>query len=69
MTMPLLRDSSQHPVLAPVGRRLWCRLTGTPEKPPLLLLHGEWQSSAVFTPYIASLSRHYYVVAPDLLGH
>ena len=61
--------SDQHLSLHPIGRRLWCRFAGTPEKPPLLLLHGEWQSSVVFAPYMASLARHYYVVAPDLLGH
>ncbi|EFH84720.1 alpha/beta fold hydrolase [Ktedonobacter racemifer] len=61
--------SDQHLSLHPIGRRLWCRFAGTPQNSPLLLLHGEWQSSAVFTPYMASLARHYYVVAPDLLGH
>lgn len=69
MTTPLSISSHQLPVVAPVGRRIWCRFAGTPEKTPLLLLHGEWQSSAVFAPYFELLSRHYYVVAPDLLGH
>ncbi|WP_201372521.1 alpha/beta fold hydrolase [Ktedonobacter robiniae] len=69
MGTSLLPCSDQHVPLHSVGRRIWCRFAGTPENPPLLLLHGEWQSSAVFTPYFESLSRHYYVVAPDLLGH
>ncbi|WP_201377830.1 alpha/beta fold hydrolase [Ktedonobacter sp. SOSP1-52] len=69
MATSLSPYSDQHVPLHLAGRRIWCRFAGTPENPPLLLLHGEWQSSAVFTPYFELLSRHYYVVAPDILGH
>ncbi|GHO61241.1 hypothetical protein KSC_001330 [Ktedonobacter sp. SOSP1-52] len=69
MPLSMPRPSDPRVPLPPTRRRIWCRFAGIPENPPLLLLHGEWQSSVVFTPYMASLSRHYYVVAPDLLGH
>jgi len=37
--------------------------------PALLLLHGLGCDHTTWEPVVAALSRHYTVVAPDLLGH
>jgi pimeloyl-ACP methyl ester carboxylesterase len=37
--------------------------------PALLLLHGLGCDHTTWQPVIAALSRHYTVIAPDLLGH
>jgi pimeloyl-ACP methyl ester carboxylesterase len=37
--------------------------------PPLLLIHGMAGSSATWEPVVHPLSRHFTVIAPDLLGH
>jgi pimeloyl-ACP methyl ester carboxylesterase len=37
--------------------------------PPLLLLHGIGSNRETWRPVLASLARHFTVIAPDLLGH
>jgi pimeloyl-ACP methyl ester carboxylesterase len=39
------------------------------EGPALLLLHGLGCDHTTWAPVLAALSRHYTVIAPDLLGH
>jgi pimeloyl-ACP methyl ester carboxylesterase len=40
---------------------------GSPEAPPLILIHGAQTSSTVWYPNIAALSRHFRVYAPDVI--
>jgi pimeloyl-ACP methyl ester carboxylesterase len=49
------------------GHRVSYRIAG--EGPVLLLLHGIANSSATWEPVVPLLSRHFTVIAPDLLGH
>lgn len=42
---------------------------GDKENPPLVLLHGFSQSSATWDEIASELSRDYFVVAPDFVGH
>ncbi len=37
--------------------------------PPLLLLHGYFGQGRQWEPFLEAFSRHYTVIAPDLLGH
>lgn len=41
---------------------------GTPDLPPLLMLHG-WLDNAASFALLAPLMKGYYVVAIDLTGH
>jgi pimeloyl-ACP methyl ester carboxylesterase len=49
------------------GHRRAYVLTG--QGPALLLLHGLGCDHTTWQPVVAALSRHYTVIAPDLLGH
>jgi pimeloyl-ACP methyl ester carboxylesterase len=49
------------------GHRVSYRRAGT--GPALLLLHGITDSSATWEGVAASLSEHFTLIAPDLLGH
>ncbi len=49
------------------GHKLSYRTGG--EGPPLILVHGIANSSSSWEPVLASLSRRFTVIAPDLLGH
>ena len=40
---------------------------GSPELPPLLLIHGAQTSSTVWYPNIAALSGHFRIYAPDVI--
>jgi pimeloyl-ACP methyl ester carboxylesterase len=42
-------------------------VTGSPESPPLVLIHGAQVSSPVWYPNIEPLSRHFRVYAPDVV--
>jgi len=42
---------------------------GTPEKPPLVLVHGGAAHGMWWSIIAPELSRHYFVIAPDLSGH
>jgi pimeloyl-ACP methyl ester carboxylesterase len=48
--------------------RIGLRLTGDPEKPALLLIHGFPSSSASFRNVTRVLARDCFVIAPDLPG-
>lgn len=46
-----------------------CIISGTPDRPPLLLFHGVGDNSAVMWALnIEELSRHFYCIAVDTLG-
>jgi pimeloyl-ACP methyl ester carboxylesterase len=49
------------------GHRRAFTLTG--DGPPLLLLHGIGSNRSTWRPVLGTLSRHFTVIAPDLLGH
>lgn len=52
------------------GVRLAARLTGPPEAPPLVLVHGFGQGSLVFArQFSGALARRFRLIAPDLRGH
>ncbi len=40
---------------------------GSPESPPLVLIHGAQTSSTIWYPNIAALSQHFRVYAPDVI--
>jgi pimeloyl-ACP methyl ester carboxylesterase len=42
---------------------------GEPDKPPLVLVHGGAAHAMWWSAHACELSRHYYVIAPDLSGH
>ena len=42
---------------------------GDPVKPPLVLVHGGAAHAMWWSVLAPELSRHYYVIAPDLSGH
>jgi pimeloyl-ACP methyl ester carboxylesterase len=49
------------------GHRVCYRMAG--DGPALLLLHGIANSSETWEPVADALSRHFTLIAPDLLGH
>jgi pimeloyl-ACP methyl ester carboxylesterase len=61
------RRSSQLQYVTVHGHRRAYVKTGS--GPALLLLHGLACDHSTWEPVIESLSRHYTVIAPDLLGH
>ncbi len=42
---------------------------GSPDNPPLVLLHGWPSSCLLWRLLIPELSKHFYILAPDLPGH
>src|SRR6185295_9192981 len=51
-----------------MGRRIFYRESGRPDRPVLLLLHGFPASSHSYRELIPLLSGRYHVLAPDYLG-
>jgi haloacetate dehalogenase len=51
------------------GIELFVRRGGTPGRPPLLLLHGFPQSSALWRRVAVALAPQFEIVAPDLRGY
>ncbi len=51
-----------------MGRRIFYREAGSPDRPKILLLHGFPSSSHTYRELIPLLSGRYHVVAPDYLG-
>lgn len=51
-----------------LGRRMFYREAGDPQRPTLLLLHGYPSSSHTYRELIPLLSGRYHVIAPDNLG-
>ncbi len=45
------------------------RVWGEPEKPPLVMIHGGAAHALWWSVHACELSRHYFVIAPDLSGH
>ena len=50
------------------GLHLYCLKCGSPENPPLLLLHGYGGCGLIFYKIIKELSRKYYLLIVDHLG-
>ncbi len=50
------------------GKQLACTLAGSPENPPIILLHGILSHRGVWRQTIAALQGKYYCVSVDLLG-
>lgn len=44
-------------------------IAGSPNNPPLLILHGFLGSHQDFLPLLPALSQHFYCIVPDLPGH
>lgn len=55
--------------LAGAGADLFVRLGGNPEKPPLLLLHGYPQTSAMWHLMAPQLAAEWRLIIPDLRGY
>ena len=51
-----------------LGRRIFYRESGRPDRPVILLLHGFPASSHSYRELIPLLSGRYHVLAPDYLG-
>jgi haloacetate dehalogenase len=51
------------------GVRLFARIGGTPEAPPLLLLHGFPQTHVMWRRVAQQLAPHFRLVLPDLRGY
>ena len=51
------------------GLRFHYRAWGDAAAPPLLLLHGLWDTSALWEPVAPTLAHRYHVVAFDQRGH
>lgn len=51
------------------GTRLYVRLYGDRQAPPLILLHREWQMGEMFSCWIEELSSRWRVIIPDQRGH
>jgi pimeloyl-ACP methyl ester carboxylesterase len=50
------------------GLKILCRLWGSPDAPPLVLLHGLRGFSGTWRALAATLSRRYRLIAPDQRG-
>ncbi len=51
------------------GAQIFLRLGGAFEAPPLLLLHGYPQTSAMWRDVAPILAQHYRIICPDLRGY
>lgn len=51
------------------GTCLYVRLYGDQTRPPLILLHREWDMGTMFSSWIEGLSSRWQVIIPDLRGH
>jgi pimeloyl-ACP methyl ester carboxylesterase len=64
MSSPLQRRTLMV-AACPINYLIW----GDPAKPPIVLVHGGAAHAMWWSPLAPQLSRHYYVIAPDLSGH
>jgi pimeloyl-ACP methyl ester carboxylesterase len=55
--------------VAVVGCLLNYLVWGEPDRPPLVLVHGGAAHAMWWSVLAPELSRHYYIIAPDLSGH
>ena len=51
------------------GMRMYYEEHGTPDSPPLVLLHGFIQTGAFWANQLAAFGAHYRLLIPDLRGH
>src|SRR6266540_3607452 len=51
------------------GMRMYYEEHGTPDSPPLVLLHGFIQTGAFWANQLAAFGAHYRLLVPDLRGH
>jgi pimeloyl-ACP methyl ester carboxylesterase len=51
------------------GMRMYYEEHGTPDGPPLVLLHGFTQSGDFWINQLAAFGAHYRLLVPDLRGH
>src|SRR4051794_13157394 len=51
------------------GAATRCMVAGAPDAPALLLIHGLTLTSEIWVRNIDALSRDFFVVAVDVLGH
>jgi len=51
------------------GMRMYYEEHGTPDGPPLVLLHGFTQTGDSWSNQLASFGAHYRLLVPDLRGH
>ena len=58
----------QKTILDTARRRIACCRLASPDKPKLMLIHGNASSSAFFFPVMEKLAEHFDVAAPDLNG-
>lgn len=62
-------ESFSEEFIAGDGVQIFVRHGGDPAAPPLLLLHGYPQSSAMWAELAPELARDYHVICPDLRGY
>lgn len=62
-------DSFQERILDGDGARIFARIGGPQSAPPLLLLHGYPQTSAMWHLVAPLLARRFRVICPDLRGY
>lgn len=51
------------------GTRIWWRVDGHPELPPLLMVGSLGSDHAVWNPVMPGLTRHFRVIRMDMRGH
>lgn len=51
------------------GNAVFYRTVGSAERPPLVLLHGLYGDSTSMVPIAERFADHFFVIAPDALGH
>lgn len=51
------------------GQDIFVRHNGAADKPPLLMLHGYPQTSAMWHGVVPYLTDHYHILCPDLRGY
>lgn len=51
------------------GARIYWRLDGSPDKPPLVMVSSLGSDHAMWTPVMAGLERHFQVLRLDKRGH
>lgn len=61
--------TSTTPLRSEISPGTWGHWAGPSDAPPLVLLHGVGLALEAWEPQLASLSRHYRVLALDLPGH
>jgi pimeloyl-ACP methyl ester carboxylesterase len=58
-----------HRVALPTGVELDVQVAGSPEHPPIILLHGFPESHRTWRGVVPDLARDHYLIAPDQRGY